>query len=101
MLHKEYIDVYSENVKKLYHAYNMGVDYLTTHSIIDIKDILIKDLAFSENIIDLIELPKYTKAEQPRLEDLKKASEWLSQKGLVDKNFDCKSLLDSTVIPIE
>lgn len=98
MFHSSVINDKQEEVKKLYQAYNMGVDYLKSHVVADIKDILVKDLSFPEGIADQVELPNYTHAQAPKIEDLKMTTKWLFDRGLVDPDFDFKSLLDSSVL---
>lgn len=98
MFHSNVIDNNLEDVKKLYQAYNMGVDYLKTHSLAEIKDILVKELAFPEEIADQVSLPNYTYAQTPKIEDLEMTTKWLCDRGLVDRDFDVSSLLDSSVL---
>lgn len=98
VFHKKSLDSKGDLVKKMYQAYNMGVDYLKTHPVSSIKHILIKESAFPEAIAGNTQLPNYTHAQMPLDKDLKTATEWLQNKKLIKSDFDYKSLLDSQFI---
>ena len=79
----------------MYIAYNKGVEYLTSHNVADIQDILIKEMGFSKELAPKAKLSTYTKAVAPTIEDLTLVTNWLSGKKLIDPNFNPSSLIDS------
>jgi len=98
MFHQKTIETKADLIKKMYEVYNMGADYLNSHSANDVKDILIKDLGFSEEIIPALELPKYTHAQIPADKDIQATVDWLKAKNLIKADFNSSDLLDSQFI---
>ena len=98
MFHQSSINSKQEQIEKMYIAYNKGVDYIKSHPIDDIKDILIKNLGFPENIVAITTLPNYTHAQMPSDKDIQLTSEWLKSKKLIDTNFNQSSLIDAQFI---
>ncbi|MDR2105394.1 MAG: ABC transporter substrate-binding protein [Deferribacteraceae bacterium] len=82
-----------ELIKKLYSVYNMGALYIRTHNIDDMKGALIAEMGFTEEELAGAAIPHYNDALPPSLEDLTAVSEWLIERGLIDRNFDPKSLI--------
>lgn len=89
----------SENIKKMYAAYNDGAEYLRTHSIEDIKDILTKDLGFPQALIEQVEIPAYTEAKPLTISDsdLQAVIKWLTDRKLIDNSFNINELIDSNL----
>lgn len=89
----------SENIKKLYAAYNDGAEYLRTHSIEDIRDILTKDLGFPQALIEQVEIPAYTEAKPLTISDsdLQAVIKWLTDRKLIDNSFNINELIDSNL----
>lgn len=89
----------SENIKKMYAAYNDGAEYLRTHSIEDIKDILTKDLGFPQALIEQVEIPAYTEAKPLTISDsdLQAVIKWLADRKLIDNSFNINELIDSNL----
>lgn len=83
----------SEMIKKMYRAYNMGVNYLNSHTVGDIQDILVKELGFPENIAQKTVLPVYTHAAMPSDKDIQSVTDWLVSRNLIDPAFDKSTLL--------
>ncbi|NDW18339.1 hypothetical protein D0T53_07240 [Dysgonomonas sp. 216] len=92
------IDTKKDMIVKMYEGYNMGVDYLKSHTVEDIKDILIKDLGFTDETISKAVLPNYTKAQMPSDADIQKVVEWLATRKLIESSFDKNSLLDNQFV---
>jgi len=88
------IESKKDMISKMYSAYNKGVEYIRTHPINDINDILISDLGFNENIIANTTLPDYTEAKMPVDTDIQSVIDWLTERKLIDASFDKSSLLD-------
>lgn len=97
MFHQSSIDSKSEQIKKMYEAYNMGVDYIHHHSVQDIQDILTKELGFPVGAVNEEILPNYTYAKLPTKDDLSLTIKWLQEKKLVGE-FDQSALVDSQFI---
>lgn len=89
----------SENIKKMYAAYNDGAEYLRTHSIEDIRDILTKDLGFPQALIEQVEIPAYTEAKPLTISDsdLQAVIKWLTDRKLIDNSFNINELIDSNL----
>ncbi|MDR2956325.1 MAG: ABC transporter substrate-binding protein [Prevotella sp.] len=90
------IETKSEAIKKMYAAYNDGVEYLNSHTVEDIKDILIKDLMFPEDIAGQVTLPKYTNAQPVRTDDkdIQKVVTWLVSNKAIEGTFNIDSLIN-------
>lgn len=89
----------SENIKKMYAAYNDGAEYLRTHSIEDIRDILTKDLGFPQALIEQVKIPAYTEAKPLTISDsdLQAVIKWLTDRKLIDNSFNINELIDSNL----
>lgn len=85
-------------IEKMYSAYNKGVEYLSTHKVEDIQDILIQELGFKQDIISATTLPAYTKAEVPSTQDIESVIDWLANRKLIDPSFDKDQLIDNRFI---
>lgn len=90
------IDTKTEAIRKMYAAYNDGVEYLNTHQVSDIKDILIKDMMFPEAVAEKVTVPNYTKAQPVTTgdKDILEVIEWLASKKLLDSNFKAEDLIN-------
>lgn len=91
------IETKSDAIKSMYAAYNDGVAYLNSHTVADIKDILVKDLKFPEPVAEKVTLPKYTNA-QPVLvddKDIQAVITWLSAKKLLNESFKAEDLINN------
>lgn len=86
----------SDAIKKMYAAYNDGVNYLNTHTVADIQDILIKDLMFPENIAGQVTLPEYTKAQPVRTDDkgILRVIKWLGDNNTIESSFKAENLIN-------
>lgn len=98
VFHKKALDSKDELVRKMYQAYNMGVDYIKNNPIDSISGILVKEFAFPETIAKNVQIPDYTHAVMPSENDIQTATAWLQDKKLVKPEFDYKTLLDSSYI---
>lgn len=90
------IDTKSDAIKKMYAAYNDGIAYLNSHTVADIKDILVKELKFPEPVAEKVSLPKYTNA-QPVLvddKDIQAVITWLNGKKLLNDTFKLEDLIN-------
>lgn len=90
------IDSKSEAIRKMYAAYNEGVAYLNTHTVADIKDILVKDLQFPEPVAEKVSLPKYTDAQPVTTmdKDILEVVNWLGNKKLLNPDFKVDNLVN-------
>lgn len=86
-------------IKKMYQAYDHGVDYLADHGPADVADILINDMGFKPELAPHAELPKYTRAALPPAGDLQSAADWLAGRGLVDPKLDVSPLVNGSFLP--
>jgi NitT/TauT family transport system substrate-binding protein len=90
------IDTNSDAIKKIYAAYNDGAAYLNSHTVADIKDILVKDLKFPEPVAEKVTLPKYTNAQPVPVndKDIQAVVIWLSGKKLLNDSFNVEDLIN-------
>ena len=80
-------------LKAFYQAYNEAVAYIHSHSIEDIRSILINDVGFPEAMVALVKLPAYTPASMPSDKDIQATVDWLEGKGLIPAGFSTEDLL--------
>lgn len=90
------IDSKSDAIKKMYAAYNEGVAYLNSHSVADIKDILVKDLQFPEPVAEKVSIPAYTDAQPVTTtdKDILEVVKWLGEKNLLNAGFKVENLVN-------
>jgi len=93
------IEAKADAIKKMYAAYNEGAEYLRTHSVEDIKDILTKDLGFPQPLLDQVQIPAYTSAQSPTSsdKDIQAVIKWLIDRKLIEDSFDVNNLIDSNL----
>ncbi len=91
------IDSKKDAIKAFYKSYNQAVEYIKTHSIEDIKDILISEIGFPENLIEKVKLPDYTLAQSPNSEDIRITTHWLRSKNLIPEDFT-PAILDTQFV---
>jgi NitT/TauT family transport system substrate-binding protein len=93
------IDQKFDQIKAFYAAYNEAVEYIKSHSVEDIKDILVNDIGFPEPLIGNVRLPDYTPAQMPKMTDLKETENWLRSKDLLpSKDIIWENCLDDRFI---
>lgn len=91
------IEEKADAIKKMYAAYNDGVAYLNKQTVEDIKDILVKDMNFPENVVKDFELPTYVNVQAVKAadKDITAVVEWLGGKKLLSESFKVEELLDT------
>ncbi len=97
MFGKKAIEEKSKEIQAFYTAYNQGVDYIKTHSVDDIKELLINEVGFPEELLSQVKLPEYTHAQLPTDKDIQTTVDWLKQKNLIPADYSPK-ILDSQFI---
>ncbi len=93
ILSTQAVDEKKEAARLLLQGYDLGVDYILSHPVSDIKEILEKDLGFPPELVEQVALPKYTHKEKPAQTDLDATLDWLLSKGLVPESYKADSLL--------
>lgn len=96
MFHQQSIDTKADLISKMYEAYNLGVDYISTHTAKDIEDILSKEFGFPPAIINGVKLPDYTHVELPAEKDIQATVDWLKKKSLIKDDFNPTELISGT-----
>ncbi|MDR2504343.1 MAG: hypothetical protein LBD82_08220, partial [Deltaproteobacteria bacterium] len=87
-------------IKKMYLAYNRGVEYLAAHSPEDVRDILTQQMGFSpEQVHASTRLPLYRKAAPPPEEDLRAVLDWLAARGLIRSGLEPDALVNKAFLP--
>ncbi|MBI9107515.1 MAG: ABC transporter substrate-binding protein [Spirochaetales bacterium] len=95
-------DFMAENrdaVTAMYRAYNRAVEYLAERDREDYIDGIIEAMGFPPAARDVMELPAYTKAQAPPAEEAAEVVSWLYGRGLIEKEFSYKELVDSSCLP--
>ncbi len=87
-----------KQIQAFYKAYNEAVDYIHSHTVEDIRQILIKEVGFPEELIAKVQLPSYTHAQIPSEKDLQVATQWLQSKQLVSNDFQISTLTDDRFV---
>lgn len=93
ILSTQAVDEKKEAARLLLQGYDLGVDYILSHPLTDIREILEKDLGFPPELSGQVALPKYTHKEKPAQADLDATLDWLLSKGLVPESYKADSLL--------
>jgi NitT/TauT family transport system substrate-binding protein len=92
------IDAKAALIGELYQAYNYGVEYLASHAIADVADILKAEMGFTDAILPHSSLTEYARAAVPAGEDLNRAADWLKRGGLIPQDFDPALMVDSRFV---
>lgn len=90
----------SAAISSMYKAYNDGVDYLKTHTIEDVKDILTKDLNFPEHVVSGVDISGYTHAQgiNPADKDIVEVIDWLQAKKVIANEMTAEDILDNQFV---
>jgi NitT/TauT family transport system substrate-binding protein len=90
------IESKSEAIRKMYAAYNDGAAYLNSHTVADIRDILVKDLQFPEPVAVKVSIPAYTDARPVTTadKDILEVIKWLGEKKLLHADFKIDNLVN-------
>jgi NitT/TauT family transport system substrate-binding protein len=99
MMRRETLDEKAEAVKILLEGYNLGVDYLTSHPIEDIRSILIEDAGVPEELVEQVVLPEYRHAILPQPKDLEETLRWLHEHDLIPADYTGEELVDGSFLP--
>ena len=87
----------SSEIKCLIEGYNLGIEYLQTHSQKDYAPTLI-EMGVPENLTGLIALPAYKKASYPDIQEIKTAISWLKSLNRISRSYPAEDLIDTTYI---
>ena len=88
----------ADKITNFYKAYNMGVEYLATHPVTDIKDILVSQFGYPEKVVEVATLPTYGKATAPDRKSLESVVQWLESRELVKPGFALDSLVNDAFV---
>jgi NitT/TauT family transport system substrate-binding protein len=87
-----------QEIKAFYQAYNESVEYIKTHPVEDLRNILIEDIGFPEPLVGFVQLPAYTPAQLPRSKDIQAVVSWLQGKELIPAGFSTDHLFDERFV---
>ena len=93
LLTQETLTEKADAVALLLQGYDLGVDYIRSHSISALKEILTSELGFPEALAEKTVLPAFTHREKPSREDIEGTHRWLLEKGLVPEVYSPDSLV--------
>ncbi|MEG1545845.1 MAG: ABC transporter substrate-binding protein [Bacteroides sp.] len=88
----------SEEIRLLIYGYNIGVNYLSTHSRADWSALLTEQLSVPEKLIKKVQLPDYQPASIPSRTEIKATIQWLKDAGRVPTTYFGEQLIDTTFI---
>lgn len=92
------IDSKSEEIKRLYRAYNKAVKYLKEEALENYVDVLTKEAGFPETIKDTLTLPDYGMASMPSEKEFTQVLDWLKSKNLTSSDYSFDEICDSSFI---
>jgi NitT/TauT family transport system substrate-binding protein len=88
------VNAKADLIAELYRAYNYGVEYLESHRLMDVADILKAEMGFTDDILPHSSLTDYARAVAPAGDDLDMAAAWLKRGGLIPQDFDPALMVD-------
>ncbi|MDO5017555.1 MAG: MetQ/NlpA family ABC transporter substrate-binding protein [Porphyromonas sp.] len=88
-----------ESIKALLVAYNRGVDYIKSHTIEELREVLVKDAGVPQDLVQHIVLPNYVYAELPSEKEITETLEWLKHKNLVPVGYSGEGLISGDYLP--
>lgn len=87
-----------EQILALFKGYDKAVDYLATAPQGDYIDFIIENQGFPKDVRDIMQLPKYNKAETPSQALFDASLAWLKNKGLVKQNHKYDNIVDANLL---
>lgn len=90
----------TEQIKLLIRGYNLGVEYIRTHSQKEWKQLLIDELEVPSHLTGLIALPPYESATRPVVQEIEKAVAWLKALDRIPDSYQGENLVDTTFITL-
>jgi NitT/TauT family transport system substrate-binding protein len=88
----------SELIKKMYWAYDLGVEYLAGHRREDLAPVLIDDFGFTPENVQNAVLDIYARAAPPGMADIHLTADWLLERGLISADFDRAAAIDTELV---
>ncbi|MDR1239099.1 MAG: ABC transporter substrate-binding protein [Treponema sp.] len=85
-------------IKKMYQAYDMGVEYIGSHSREDLAPVLIESFGFTEASVQNAALDIYARAAPPGMADINLTADWLWERGLIGADFDRAAAIDAALV---
>lgn len=83
-----------DDIRKMYRAYNMGVDFIAKAGIAGLADLLKDEMGFTDETLQLAVFSSYSKAALPGERDLRQVADWLAERKLIAPDFPVDGLLD-------
>jgi NitT/TauT family transport system substrate-binding protein len=81
-------------IKKMYRAWDMGVEYINSHGAEDLGPLLTEEFGFTPETLEYAKLNIYTKASPPDMADITLTARWLADRGLIGGDFDGAEAVD-------
>jgi NitT/TauT family transport system substrate-binding protein len=85
-------------IQKMYRAYDMGVEYLGSHSREDLAPVLIGDFGFTQDNVQNAAINIYAKAAPPNMADIDLTADWLRERELIGPDFDRAAAVDTELV---
>jgi NitT/TauT family transport system substrate-binding protein len=98
MFHAPVLEQKGPALKAFYKAYDEAVSYIHTHTVEDLRTVLVEEIGFPPELLSNVCLPHYTPAQAPREADLEAVAAWLQSKNLIPNPFSTERLPDARFI---
>jgi NitT/TauT family transport system substrate-binding protein len=85
-------------IRRMYQAWDRGVEYINSHSPADLAPILIESFGFTRENVQTARLDIYARAAPPDMADLRLTADWLLERGLTSADFDPASAVDGELV---
>jgi NitT/TauT family transport system substrate-binding protein len=85
-------------IKKMYRAYDRGVEYINSHSREDLAPVLIESFGFTPETVQDAALDIYAKAAPPAAADIYLTADWLLERELISAEFDRTAAVDTELV---
>jgi NitT/TauT family transport system substrate-binding protein len=85
-------------IKKMYRAYDRGIEYLASHGREDLAPVLIEEFGFTEENVQNAALDIYARAAPPDMADIDLTADWLLARELIGPDFDRAAAIDPELV---
>ncbi|HNX28666.1 MAG TPA: MetQ/NlpA family ABC transporter substrate-binding protein [Syntrophomonadaceae bacterium] len=87
-----------EEIKAIFRAYDLAVEYLQTEPAEDYIDFIIEEQSFPAGIKDSLQLPDFHKAEMIREDIFNDVVKWMHDKELIKGNYEFNDIADQNIL---
>ena len=99
LIDEDFLTQNKEAVTAMYRAYNKAVEYLNSSNREDYIDGVIEAMGFPPAAREVMELPMYTRAQAPPVDEAAEVVSWLIARNLIKTELSYDDLVDSSCLP--